>query len=456
MGVEPSLASQVFDYMSSLQKDGRLLLRHLIRRSDSGLPELAPVGTAIDGTPSDVMFAETSTILADPFKIAELVTGVDVLSRRVAPANVRSIRLTSAYLGMKVELDEPPLGVKQEARRIYYCMLILGLLAGALFVVTVVLLAYADQGRRLLQQVDGLRHSDRDLFAALSIVPDTEFILMPPRPQAAARKPGQPAPAASAAGPTVKSAPFCHPAKEMPPGSAPTPDNPWLQANSAKTIDLCRQQDDLSVRFRLTYAELADWSCLPVDALHQFYIFSTPPSDLAKRCGPQPGGLSAADLQAWMSHDARVSAAYAVLSGFVLPMLLGFLGGCAYAFRRLDKKLATWTLEPQDGKHAVVRVCLAAMLGGLVGVVWSPDQSVSLGGFTLSLVALAFFVGFSVEVVFQLLQTVIEAVASSLRTPPVPVSAPAPISEAQIRRIAKDAAESAGSARGTDLTAAPA
>jgi hypothetical protein len=113
----------------------------------------------------------------------------------------------------------------------------------------------------------------------------------------------------------------------------------------------------------------------------------------------------------------------AVVGGFVLPMMLGCLGGCAYALRRLDGKLTNWTLEPQDGKHALVRVGLAALLGGLVGVIWTTDQNVSLGGFTLSLAAVAFFIGFSVEGVFKLIETLIGSVTSSLQAPQTSPSA---------------------------------
>lgn len=468
----PSLSPDVLEYTANLQKDGRLLLRHLIRRWDCALPDVVPVGTAIDGTPSDVLFVDPETIVADASKISELVNSVDLLSRRAAPANVRSIRLTSAYLNMNVEGGEPPDVVKSEARRIYWWMVCLGVIAAIMFLATVGLLAHADHGRRLLLQVESLQRQQKDIYRELSQAPDAEFTLMPkaqPSPRTNGRVAGPVVPAATPG----KSAPFCRPAREAAPASAGAAGSQWLEPATAKTIDLCRQQDDLNGRLALTRVELADWNCLTHGILPPFV--SAPPRgvdaspspnataapavpiatgalatpnttgaaavpDPADACGQPRGGLSKADLRAWLSHDARVSASYAVMSGFVLPMLLGFLGGCAYAFRRLDAKLAAWTLEPQDGKHAVVRVCLAAMLGGLVGVIWSSDENVTLGGFTLSLAATAFFIGFSVEAVFRLIQTLIDTVASSLRTPAPPsVALSPPMSESQMRRIAKEA-----------------
>jgi hypothetical protein len=83
----------------------------------------------------------------------------------------------------------------------------------------------------------------------------------------------------------------------------------------------------------------------------------------------------------------------------------------------------------RDGWHAVLRVLLATMLGGLLGVVWSGDAPVQLGGFALTLAAAAFFVGFALEAVFTVIEAMVEGVAGRLRTPPsapLPLAAPPP------------------------------
>jgi hypothetical protein len=134
------------------------------------------------------------------------------------------------------------------------------------------------------------------------------------------------------------------------------------------------------------------------------------------------------------------------MTGFVLPLMLGFLGGYAYALRQHDLKLAAWTLEPQDGVHTWARVLLAALLGGLVGVIWTSDAPVSLGGFTLSLAAVAFFVGFSVEAVFRLIQTLIEGVVSTIRSPEPATARSSSITATQVRRIARDVVATQGNA----------
>jgi hypothetical protein len=122
----------------------------------------------------------------------------------------------------------------------------------------------------------------------------------------------------------------------------------------------------------------------------------------------------------WQRTEVRAAASISVLTGFVLPLLLGCVGGCAYALRRLDQKLSDWTLEVRDGSHSLLRVLLATMLGGLLGVVWSGDQPVQLGGFALTLAAAAFFVGFALEVVFTVIEAMVDGVAGKLRAPAPP------------------------------------
>ena len=102
-------------------------------------------------------------------------------------------------------------------------------------------------------------------------------------------------------------------------------------------------------------------------------------------------------------------------TGFVLPMLLGLLGAFTYVYRDLDRRVRTATPMPGDGLHGTLRILLGTILGGLLGVLWTNGQPIHLEGVTLSLTALAFFVGYSVEVVFQTLDTVIGKVAGAIQ-----------------------------------------
>jgi hypothetical protein len=127
---------------------------------------------------------------------------------------------------------------------------------------------------------------------------------------------------------------------------------------------------------------------------------------------PLPTGLTEAR---WDASELRASAVLAGFTGFVLPMLLGLLGAFTYVYRDLDRRVRAETLAPGDGLHGTLRMLLGTILGGLLGVLWTNGQPIKLEGVTLSLTALAFFVGYSVEVVFQILDTIIGKVASAIQ-----------------------------------------
>jgi hypothetical protein len=96
-------------------------------------------------------------------------------------------------------------------------------------------------------------------------------------------------------------------------------------------------------------------------------------------------------------------------------MLLGLLGAFTYVYRDIDRRVRTATLLPGDGAHGTLRILLGTMLGGLLGVIWTNGQPIQLEGVTLSLAALAFFVGFSVEVVFQVMAAIVSRTADAVR-----------------------------------------
>jgi hypothetical protein len=141
-------------YVQTTQADGRLLLRFVARRSDRTLDGAAAQPDKLDCA---VLFEPAETVAADPARVAVAVACVDALGVRAAPANVRSIRLTTTYLGIGEEDGEPPPGIKDEVRRIRRYMFLVGTLAVLLLGTCVGLLAHMDAGRRLLTQVNELR-----------------------------------------------------------------------------------------------------------------------------------------------------------------------------------------------------------------------------------------------------------------------------------------------------------
>jgi hypothetical protein len=64
--------------------------------------------------------------------------------------------------------------------------------------------------------------------------------------------------------------------------------------------------------------------------------------------------------------------------------------------------------------HGVLRMLLGAILGGLLGLIWTDGQGMRLEGVTLSLGPVAFVVGFSVEIVFRALDAIVANLAQHL------------------------------------------
>ncbi len=460
-------------YIASTQADGRLLLRFVARRSDRTLAA-APDGLPpVDRSTYATLFEPAASLAAEPARIPALLACVDDLSLRAAPANVRSIRLTATYLGIAMENGEPPAGIRREARYIKAYMFLVGGLAIALLLAGIALLAHMDTGRRLLQQLKDLRqleaavHKDMGTLAAEETSPFAIRLRLEPG------APGQPDrarvawvdAATGAADTRWHAAPMCARPLFLAAGAnhnlavefieaVPASEDAafqsvlWREPATVKAADICRRADDVKVRMALLYSGLADWNCrshrifgmftLPYDRVFRWVSGIDAPLPVPSSCGtPEIRLPPEIGLDSWHSHETAVTITTAVAAGFLLPLLLGSLGGCAYAMRRIDQKLSSWTLEPQDGRHAVVRVGLAAVLGGLVGVVWTGGEPLAVGGLSLSLAAVAFFIGYAVEPVFKLIETVIidalilkatnPGPAPPAARPPPPVAPRAPI-----------------------------
>jgi hypothetical protein len=98
------------------------------------------------------------------------------------------------------------------------------------------------------------------------------------------------------------------------------------------------------------------------------------------------------------------------LGVYYLPVLFGLLGGAVYAVRRLNQKIIGSELHPRDWRHALFRIFMAFLLGGCIGLFFSPEGTKvngPNGEIALSIAALAFLAGYSVEVVFRFFDMVI-------------------------------------------------
>ncbi len=191
-------------------------------------------------------------------------------------------------------------------------------------------------------------------------------------------------------------------------GAASQPECGDDRAGQQQQRALCERLRDVELRMSIVHRELLVWN-----TISERLSYASPVSWLAPHLAPV-GGLSE---ERWGSAELRTSIMMTALTGFVLPMLLGLLGACVYVYREIDDMIQTSTLEEREGVHGTLRMLLGAILGGLLGAIWTDGQAIHLEGVSLSLGALAFFVGFSVEVVFRLVDTLVRAVADRISKP---------------------------------------
>ncbi len=365
-------------YVRELQRDGRLLLRHVARQGDrgvAGVPGLGPEQVSVlTEAPSQVARATA--------RFASLAAWVDMLSRQSAPANASTIRLTQAYLRPAPEGGEPSAEVRSRVTPLRWIVKALVGMTVLAIVVTLSLLAHVDSGRRAVQQLQ-TNIAERDgITGELAKLPRTAWV----EPRVPSREGAY---------------------RSLCPQEDGTGMVPADNAEGARAEALCIALGENIVRSELTMMRLSRWNRLSCGL------------PLLDPCtAPEGSPIYGVPRQThWERTEVRTAAVISTLTGFVLPLLLGFIGGCAYVLRRLDQRLSENTLEVRDGGHAALRVLLATMLGGLLGVVWSGDQPMQLGGFALTLAAAAFFVGFALEAVFTVIEAMVEGVAGKLRSP---------------------------------------
>jgi hypothetical protein len=98
-----------------------------------------------------------------------------------------------------------------------------------------------------------------------------------------------------------------------------------------------------------------------------------------------------------------------------IPFLLGLLGAYSYVLRSMSLEIKSRTFAPGSLVHNVVRLSLGAMAGLIVGWLVDPD-SINVAGSKLSPYmgawVLAFVAGYSIELVFTLLDKIVSAFTS--------------------------------------------
>jgi hypothetical protein len=92
---------------------------------------------------------------------------------------------------------------------------------------------------------------------------------------------------------------------------------------------------------------------------------------------------------------------YGAITAYLLPILYALLGACAYALRSISQQIRARTYTPTHADFA--RIIIAVIAGLVVGLFNNFTQGISL-----SPLAIAFLVGYGVEIFFSFLDTFLE------------------------------------------------
>jgi hypothetical protein len=92
---------------------------------------------------------------------------------------------------------------------------------------------------------------------------------------------------------------------------------------------------------------------------------------------------------------------YGAITAYFLPILYALLGACAYALRSLSQQILARTYTPTYADFA--RIVIAVIAGLVVGLFNNFTQGISL-----SPLAVAFLVGYAVEIFFSFLDAFLE------------------------------------------------
>lgn len=116
---------------------------------------------------------------------------------------------------------------------------------------------------------------------------------------------------------------------------------------------------------------------------------------------------------------ADIAVFYGAITACVLPVLYALLGTCAYLLRTFEDQMSTRTFTPSAANSA--RFLIAAIGGAVVGLFnnFAVTQEASIPP-----LAIAFLVGYAVDVFFAFLEGLLKAFAKNA---PPPHSAPQPV-----------------------------
>jgi hypothetical protein len=168
-----------------------------------------------------------------------------------------------------------------------------------------------------------------------------------------------------------------------------------LDADNKKAATLEARKMELEAEISIRYAILESWNKVWATPLRLFGFGEYKHVEVP----------SYSDLQ-----RARLAGEFACQSIelYLLPLLYGWLGACLYVLRRLAQDIGTKSFTPEQGLVYSLRVYMGT-LAGLIVVWFLPVAQADPNIKSLSVFAVALLVGYSIDLLFALMDRIIAA-----------------------------------------------
>jgi len=370
-------------------------------------PEETPTRDAFLQRLSEIEQMDVAALAHDPKSVAFLFAARDTLNAVAAPADAYTVAFTGFYTGSLAEAAQ--LAERRDfaemRRQARTSKIVTGTIAafGILAVVlAVVISVHAMVGKTVLGQVTAtasvltgidqeIAEHDRRAIAQMDVRPGIWNAILPP---------------------------FCERMSILPSlGNAP--DRFLHGYESPEHWLVCARRNEATFNLSTAKSELATWIDTTTglrlerrtEATAAGPLDVTVPVERITWISWLPGlSMRQAEFHAGYTSPQVGTALLSALAVYYLPVIFGVLGGTVYAVRRLNQKIVASELHPRDWRHALLRIFMAFLIGGCIGLFFQPEGTKfegPNGTISLSIAALAFLAGYSVEVVFRFFDLVI-------------------------------------------------
>lgn len=205
------------------------------------------------------------------------------------------------------------------------------------------------------------------------------------------------------------------PGQAQPQDGAPGDGSGKRGQNAARNrMELNAQKENLEIYLAANYHWLMLWNSIPnlivnIDEIDEI--------DQIGRDGPPTAPeMAAKEYKKKTVYLQCTTVTMEILQKYMLPLIYGFLGACVYILRNLSYKIKNYAYINASVINFHIRLCLGTLAG--IAIVWfvSPEKAAD-PLLSLSPLALAFLAGYSVELLFALMDTVINAFTGSGSAP---------------------------------------